>query len=91
MIGADDERKGIKIIDFSEVPSDVLPIVTGIISRLLFDVQIWMDEEKELLSLFCVMKLICIFQYKRMLIVFKNKHWEILKGLQKKVESMESL
>lgn len=46
MIGADDERKGIKIIDFSEVPSDVLPIVTGIISRLLFDVQIWMDEEK---------------------------------------------
>lgn len=46
MIGADDERKGIKIIDFSEVPSDVLPIVTGIISRLLFDVQIWMNEDK---------------------------------------------
>lgn len=46
MIGADDERKGIKIIDFSEVPFDVLPIVTGIISRLLFDVQVWMNEEK---------------------------------------------
>ena len=46
MIGADNERKGIKIIDFSEVPSDILPIVTGIISRLLFDVQIWMNEEK---------------------------------------------
>lgn len=46
IIGADDERKGIKIIDFSEVPSDVLPIVTGIISRLLFDVQIWMNEDK---------------------------------------------
>lgn len=46
MIGTNDGRKGIKIIDFSEVPSDVLPIVTGIISRLLFDVQIWMNEEK---------------------------------------------
>ena len=46
MIGTNDGSKGIKIIDFSEVPSDVLPIVTGIISRLLFDVQIWMNEEK---------------------------------------------
>lgn len=46
LVGVEDNRKGIKIIDFSEVPSDVLPIVTGIISRLLFDVQIWMDEEK---------------------------------------------
>lgn len=45
-IGVDSDRKGIKIIDFSEVPSDILPIVTGIISRLLFDVQLWMDEEK---------------------------------------------
>lgn len=46
LIGVDSKRKGIKIIDFSEVPSDILPIVTGIISRLLFDVQSWMEEEK---------------------------------------------
>lgn len=46
LIGVDESRKGIKVIDFSEVPSDVLPIVAGIISRLLFDVQIWMDENK---------------------------------------------
>lgn len=46
MIGIGDDKKGIKIIDFSEVPSDVLPVVTGIIARLLFDVQIWMDEDK---------------------------------------------
>lgn len=46
LIGIESEKKGIKIVDFSEVPSDVLPIVTGIISRLLFDVQIWMDECK---------------------------------------------
>lgn len=34
--------KGIKIIDFSEVPADVLPIVTGTLARLLYDVQFWM-------------------------------------------------
>ena len=38
--------KGIKIIDFSEVPSDVLPVVTGTLARLLYDVQFWMAEEK---------------------------------------------
>lgn len=38
--------KGIKIIDFSEVPSDVLPVVTGTLARLLYDVQFWMKPEK---------------------------------------------
>ena len=37
---------GIKIIDFSEVPSDVLPVVTGTLARLLYDVQFWMTAEK---------------------------------------------
>ena len=36
---------GIKIIDFSEVPSDVLPVVTGTLARLLYDVQFWMIPE----------------------------------------------
>jgi uncharacterized protein len=35
---------GIKIIDFSEVPSDVLPVVTGVFARLLYDVQFWMQS-----------------------------------------------
>ena len=38
--------KSIKIIDFSEVPSDVLPVVTGTLARLLYDVQFWMDPLK---------------------------------------------
>ena len=37
--------KGIKIINFSEVPSDVLPVVTGTFARLLFDVQFWMNAQ----------------------------------------------
>ena len=39
-------RPGIKIVDFSEVPSDVLPVVTGVFARLLYDVQFWMEPEK---------------------------------------------
>jgi hypothetical protein len=35
---------GIKVIDFSEVPSDVLPVVTGVFARLLYDVQLWMQS-----------------------------------------------
>lgn len=42
---ASDEQKGIKIIDFSEVPSDVLPIVTGVLARLLYNIQFWMDKD----------------------------------------------
>jgi uncharacterized protein len=38
------DGKGIKIIDFSEVPADVLPVVTGTLARLLYDVQFWMGE-----------------------------------------------
>jgi uncharacterized protein len=37
---------GIKIIDFSEVPSDVLPVVTGVFARLLYDVQFWMQPSQ---------------------------------------------
>lgn len=39
-------KHGIKIVDFSEVPSDVLPVVTGVFARLLYDVQFWMEPEK---------------------------------------------
>mgnify|MGYP003288661191 FL=1 len=46
LLGYTEGQKGIKIIDFSEVPSDVLPVVTGTLARLLYDVQFWMDPEK---------------------------------------------
>ncbi|EKN4043707.1 ATP-binding protein [Yersinia enterocolitica] len=40
-----DSGNGIKIIDFSEVPADVLPVVTGTLARLLYDVQFWMSAD----------------------------------------------
>jgi hypothetical protein len=46
MLTADKGKCGIKVIDFSEVPSDVLPVVTGVFARLLYDIQFWMQSEK---------------------------------------------
>lgn len=46
LLGFVDNQKCIKIVDFSEVPSDVLPVVTGTLARLLYNVQFWMDSEK---------------------------------------------
>lgn len=46
LLGYQTGQKGIKIIDFSEVPSDVLPVVTGTLARLLYDVQFWMNPDK---------------------------------------------
>ena len=36
----------IKVIDFSEVPSDILPIIIGLVARLLYQVQFWTDRDK---------------------------------------------
>jgi DNA helicase HerA-like ATPase len=41
-----ENQQGIKVIDFSEVPSDVLPVVAGVLARLLYDVQFWMQPDK---------------------------------------------
>ncbi|WP_439672922.1 Helicase HerA central domain-containing protein (plasmid) [Cupriavidus necator] len=49
-----DGGSGIKIIDFSEVPADVLPVVTGTLARLLYDVQFWMGQtERTPIALLC--------------------------------------
>lgn len=46
--------KGLKIIDFSEVPSDILPLITGLIGRLVFSLQQWMqDDKRHPITLFC--------------------------------------
>ncbi len=39
------DGSGIKIVDFSEVPADVLPVVAGTLARLLYDVQFWMEAK----------------------------------------------
>ncbi len=46
LLAAESGKPGIKVVDFSEVPSDVLPVVTGVFARLLYDVQFWMEPTK---------------------------------------------
>ena len=47
-------EKGNKIIDFSEVPSDILPLITGLVTKLIFSVQQWADSDKRHpIALFC--------------------------------------
>ena len=45
IIGADSGKK-VKVIDLSEVPADMLPIVIGIVTRIIYDIQFWMSPEK---------------------------------------------
>ena len=37
---------GIKIIDFSEVPSDVLPLMVSLLAQIIFTTSIWTDQSK---------------------------------------------
>lgn len=47
-------NNGIKIIDFSEVPSDILPLITGLVARFIFSVQQWtQDKFRHPIALFC--------------------------------------
>lgn len=39
-------KGGVKIIDCSEVPSDILPLIVARIASLIFSVQQWMPKEK---------------------------------------------
>ena len=38
-------EKKIKVIDLSEVPSDMLSIIIGIVTRLIYEVQFWMSPK----------------------------------------------
>ncbi|WP_230293368.1 ATP-binding protein [Croceicoccus sp. Ery5] len=45
--GAQEEGTGgIKIIDFSEVPSDILPLMVSLLAQILFSSSLWTEREK---------------------------------------------
>ena len=41
----DNGTSGVKVIDFSEVPSDILPLIASLVARIVFQIQQWMDSE----------------------------------------------
>lgn len=49
-----DAKGGIKIVDFSEVPSDILPLMVSLLARLIFTVTQWTEaENRHPVALFC--------------------------------------
>ncbi len=49
-----DSNGGIKIVDFSEVPSDILPLMVSLLARLIFTITQWTDiEKRHPVALFC--------------------------------------
>ena len=49
-----DGQKGIKVIDMSEVPSDVLPLVIGLLARIVFSIQQWsITSSRHPIALLC--------------------------------------
>lgn len=47
-------KGGVKIIDFSEVPSDVLPLIVSMVGRLIFSLQQWSEpSNRHPVSIFC--------------------------------------
>jgi len=54
LMGFGKDTKGVKVIDFSEVPSDILPLIIGLVARIVFSVQQWTKKEKRHpIALFC--------------------------------------
>lgn len=79
---------GIKIIDFSEVPADVLPIVTGVFARLMYDLQFGLQQTKGALSASSVMKPTSIFLRRTRPRLSRSKRCGTLSASPKKAVSM---
>lgn len=44
----------IKVIDFSEVPSDILPVIVSLVARIIYQIQFWTNHEtRRPLALVC--------------------------------------
>ncbi|MDV1217544.1 ATP-binding protein, partial [Citrobacter freundii] len=40
-----EQKPSIKVIDFSEVPADILPVIIGLVARIIYQVQFWTDPK----------------------------------------------
>lgn len=48
------KKGGVKVIDFSEVPSDVLPLIVSLVAKLTFSIQQWTQPEcRHPVAIFC--------------------------------------
>ncbi len=40
------KKAQIKVIDFSEVPSEILPVIVGLVARIVYQIQFWTPHDK---------------------------------------------
>lgn len=45
LMGFGNQKKNIKVIDFSEVPADILRVIIGLVARIIYQVQFWTNPE----------------------------------------------
>ena len=45
LMGFGNSKPSIKVIDFSEVPADILPVIVGLVARIIYQVQFWSAAE----------------------------------------------
>lgn len=49
-----EEKAQVKVVDFSDVPADILPIIIGLVARIVYQVQFWTERDKrQPLALVC--------------------------------------
>ncbi len=54
LMGFSKDGPRIKIIDFSEVPADILPVIVGLVARIIYQVQFWTKrDQRHPLALVC--------------------------------------
>lgn len=81
------QGKKIKVIDLSEVPSDMLPIIIGIVTRLVYEVQFWMspkaDETRHPIAFICDEAHLYMPRDTSKLKMVENKSLEIFEKISK--------
>lgn len=45
LMGFGESKPRIKVIDFSEVPTDILPVIIGLVARIIYQIQFWTKPE----------------------------------------------
>ncbi|WP_430414431.1 ATP-binding protein [Marinobacter adhaerens] len=45
LMGFGNSKPSIKVIDFSEVPADILPVIVGLVARIIYQVQFWSSAD----------------------------------------------
>lgn len=49
-----DGKGGVKVVNFSEVPSDILPLIVSLVAKLAFSIQQWTsNRDRHPIALFC--------------------------------------